>query len=186
MVDLTIKKEMIDVISSMKGKTLKSIEGDYRPKYKAFTEFVRFNMGQFSVEVYSYEEGVKWFWNGDELIDDEASCFTIYKKDLSRHHYQEGWEPVQFLKEEKVSEIIIVRDLIKTNKGDEILVDSGFVIRTNESVYTFSKCDLSSYDIHMNESDRIDMYYTVKKVREDCSEAESNLKASVRRDYVFL
>ena len=45
---------------------------------------------------------------------------------------------------------------------------------------------LSSYDIHMNESDKIDMYYTVKKAREDCSEPENNLKAAVKREYIFL
>lgn len=186
MVDLRIEHKMLEILASMKGKTLKSIEGWYLPKYKGFIEFVRLNMGQFSVEVHSDEVGIKWFWNGDQLIDDEATCFTVYKKDLSRHHYQKGWEPVQLLKDEKVSEVIIVRDLIKTNKGDEILVDSGFVIRTNEKVYTFSICYLGSYDIRMNESDKIDMYYTVKKAREDCSEAESNLKASVKRDYIFL
>jgi hypothetical protein len=186
MVDLTIKKEMIEIISSMKGKTLKSIEGDYLPKYKVFMEFVRFNMGQFAVEVYSYEEGVKWFWTGDKLIDDEATCFTVKKADTKNRYYPKGWRPVQFLKDEKVSEIIIVRDLIKTNRGDEILVDSGFVVRTNENVYTFSKCDLSSYNIYMNESDKIDMHYSVKKAREDCSEPESNLKATVKRDYIFI
>lgn len=186
MVDLRIEQSMLEILASMKGKILKSIEGWYMPNFKVFMEFVRFNMGQFAVEVYSYEEGVKWFWTGDELIDDEATCFTVFKKDLSRHNYEKGWEPVQFLKDEKVSEIIIVRDLIKTNNGDEILVDSGFVIRTNENVYTFSKCGLSSYNIYMNESDKIEMYYTVKKAREDCSEPESNLKATVKRDYVFL
>jgi len=186
MVDLRIEQNMLEILASMKGKTLKSIEGWYLPKYKGFIEFVRFNMGQFSIEVYSYEVGIKWFWNGDKLIDDEATCFTARIVDVKNHCYPKGWEPVQLLKDEKVSEVIIVRDSIKTNKGDEILVDSGFVIRTNENVYTFSKCYLSSYDIHMNESDKIEMYYTVKKAREDCSDPETNLRATVKRDYIFL
>lgn len=186
MVDLTIKHDMLEILTSMKGKTLKSIEGWYKPLSGSFFEVLYLNLGQYSVKINSDEETVQWFWNADELINDEATIFTVVRTDLKNHNYPNGWEVVQFLKDEKVSEVMIVRDLIKNNKGDEILVDSGFVIRTNENVYTFSKCNLSSYDIHMNESDKIDMYYSVKKAKEDCSEPESNLKASVKRDFIFL
>ena len=186
MIDLTIKQEMLEIFASMKGKTLKSFEGWYSPITNSFFEVLYINLGQFSVKVNSDEKDVQWFWNAEELIDDEATCFTVIKKEIKNHYYPQGWEVIQFMKDEKISEVIIVRDLIKNNKGDEILVDSGFVIRTNENVYTFSKCDLSSYDIHMNESGKIDMYYSVKKAREDCSEPESNLKATVKRDYIFL
>jgi len=186
MVDLTIKKDMLAIMASMKGKTLKSIEGWYNPNTCSFFEVVYINLGQYSVKVNSDEEAVQWFWNADELIDDEATCLTVKKTDTKNHYYPNKWEPVQLMKDEKVSEVIIVRDLIKTNKGDEILVDSGFVIRTSENVYTFSKSDLSSYTIHMNESDKIDMYYTVKKAREDCSELGTDLKATVKRDFIFL
>lgn len=186
MVDLTIKKDMVDILSSMKGKTLKSIEGEFQPKYKHFRELVRFNLGQFAVEVYSYEKEVEWYWNSDTLFQDEATCFTVFKKDMSGYSYPKGWSVVKFLKDEKISEVMIVRDAIKNNKGDEILVDSGFVIRTNENVYTFSRCDLNSYAIHMEESDKIDMYYSVKDAKEDCSDSESGLKAKVKREYIFL
>ena len=186
MIDLTIKHEMLKILASMKGKTLKSIEGWYNPVTCSFFEVVYINLGQFSVEVNSDEEAVKWFWNADELIDDEATCFTVRKVDNKNHYYPDKWEPVQLMKDEKDSEVIIVRDLIVNNKGDEINVDSGFVIRTSESVYTFSKCNLSSYDIHMKESDKIDMHYSVRRAREDCSDSEINLKATVKRDYIFL
>ena len=111
-----ITKEMLDILSSMKGKTLKSIEGEYLSGYKKFCEFVRFNLGQFAIEIYSYEKEVQWFWNADQLIDDEATCFTVYKKDLNGHLYSKGWEPIKLLKDEKISEVIVVRDLIKNNK----------------------------------------------------------------------
>ena len=186
MVDLTIKKDMLAILASMKGKTLKSIEGWYNPRFCYFFEVVYINLGQFSVKVNSDEEAVQWFWNSDELVDDEATCFTVKKTDNKNHYYPEKWEPVQLLKDEKISEVMVVRDLIRTNRGDEILVDSGFVIRTSENVYTFSKGNLSSYSIHLKESDKIDMYYTVKKAREDCSEPENNLKSRVMRDYIFL
>lgn len=186
MVDLRIEQSMLEILASMKGKTLKSIEGWYNPNTCSFFEVVYINLGQFSVKINSDEKAVRWFWTGDKLIDDEATCFTVRKTDIKNHYYPDNWEPVQLLKDEKVSEVIIVRDLINTNRGDEILVDSGFIVRTNENVYTFSKCDLNSYNIHLSESDKIDMYYSVGKARKDCSEPESNLKASVKRDFIFL
>ena len=45
MVDLTISEEMIGIMALMKGKTLKSIEGNYWFKCKDFLEIVRFNLG---------------------------------------------------------------------------------------------------------------------------------------------
>lgn len=186
MIDLTIKKKMLEILASMKGKTLKSIEGEYLYKWHRFSEIVRFNLGQFAVEIHTDYIPVKWFWNSDEIVDDEATCFIVIKEDLKRHNYPEGWQIVQFLKDEKISEVIIVRDSIHNNHGDDISFDSGFIIRTSENVYSFSMRYLGDISIHMNESDKIDMYYSVKKAREDCSEPESNLKATVKRDYIFL
>ena len=186
MIDLTIKQEMLEILASMKGKTLKAIEGKYLYQWHRFSEIVRFNLGQFSVEVHADYTPVKWFWNSNEIVNDETTCFIVMKEDLKRHNYPEGWQIVQFLKDEKISEVIIVRDSIHNNHGDDISFDSGFVIRTSENVYTFSMRYLGDISIHMNESDKIDMYYSVKKAREDCSEPESNLKATVKRDYIFL
>lgn len=186
MVNLTMNEDMLEILASMKGKTLKSIEGEYRLPYKNFREFVRFNLGRFAVEVYSNEVGVQWFWNSNHIVQDEATRFMVFKKDLAEHEYQKGWKAIQLMKDEKISEVVVVRDQIKNSKGDEILVDSGFVLRTDENVYTFSKCDLSSYAIHMNESSKIDMYYSVKRAKEDCSDKELGLAARVNREYTFL
>jgi len=185
-IDLTIDKNGLDILASMKGKTLKSLEGEYFQKWHRFSEIVRFNLGQFSVEVFCDYVAVKWFWNTDNLFDDEGSAFFVSKEPLNRHNYPEGWQVVQLLKDEKISEVIIVRDLVKNNHGDEILRDSGIVLRTNESVYTFSMGSIGSTTIFFNDSDKIDMVSSVREMTKYCSDPDHDLKATVKRDYIFL
>ena len=186
MIDLTIKQDMLDILASMKGKTLKSIEGNYDFKSKTFTELIRFNLGQFSTELISDYVPVEWKWGTDHLFQDEATCFSINKMSSSEKRiYPKGCNVTQLLKNEVISEVMIVRDRI-INSGDDILVDSGIVIRTKENVYTFSRCDLSGFWIHMNESDKIDMFYSVKDVRSECTDSEKCLKVTVKREYLFL
>lgn len=186
MINLTIEKNSLDVLASMKGKTLKSIEGEYFQKWNRFSEIVRFNLGQYAVQVFCDYVAVKWFWNASELVDDEGSAFFISKEPLNKHNYPEGWQVVQLLKDEKISEVIIVRDSIKNNHGDEILWDSGIVIRTSAKVYTFSMGSIGGTTIFYKESDKIGMVSSVKDIIKYCSDSEFNLKASVKRDYIFL
>ena len=184
MVDLTIKDEMKEILSSMRGKTLKSIEGNYWFLCKEFSEIVRLNLGQYAVELYVDYVPVKWMWGADHPVDDESPCFTIQKFDLNERRYPEGWKVTQFLKDERISEVIVVRDTIKTNKGDEIVSDAGFVIRTNEKVYSISTWCLG---IYINESDRIDMPLSVTDVREQYTDDYCGVKPlEVRRDFIFL
>ena len=184
MVDLTISEEMIELMASMKGKTLKSIEGDYWFEGKEFSEIVRFNLGQYSVEFYVDYVPIKWFWGADHLIDDEENCFAVTKYGLNERHYPEGWKIVQFLKDEKISEVIVVRDSIKTNKGDEIISDAGFVIKTTEQVYSFSRGGL---DIYLNESNKIDMPLSEKDVKEEYTDEYNSVEVvEFKRDFIFL
>ena len=183
MVDLTINCEMKDVLSSMKGKTLKSIEGDYRFDMKEFTEFVRLNLGRYSVEIYVDYTLINWSLGGDHPVEEEENCFVIRKTD-SEHTYLKGWNPVRFLKDEKISEVVLVRDTIKTNRGDEIVSDSGIVIRTNEKVYSISRTWIK---ICLNESDRIDMPLSVADVTEQYTDDYCGVKpVEVRRDFLSL
>lgn len=184
MVDLTIHEGMREIIASMKGKTLKSIEGYYSFMCKDFLQLVRLNLGQFAIEIYADYVVIKWFWNAGHLVDAEENCFIVKKTDLSRHNYPEGWKIVQFLKDEKISEVIIVRDSIKTNKGDEIISDTGFVIKTVEQVYSFSRGGL---DIYLNESNKIDMPLTVEDVKEQYTDEDNGVEPiEVKRDFIFL
>lgn len=184
MIDLTIREEMIEIMASMKGKTLKSIEGYYSFMCKDFLQLVRLNLGQFAVEIYADYVAIKWFWNAGHLVDAEENCFIVKKTDLSRHNYPERWKIVQFLKDEKISEVIVVRDSIKTNKGDEIISDAGFVIKTVEQVYSFSRGGL---DIYLNESNKIDMPLSVEDVKEQYTDEYNSVEVvEFKRDFIFL
>ena len=183
MVDLTIKDEMKEILSSMRGKTLKSIEGDYRYDRKEFTEFVRLNLGRYSVEIYVDYTLIKWSLGGDHPVEEEENCFVIRKTD-SEHTYLNGWNPVRFLKDEKISEVILVRDSIKMNSGDEIVSDSGIVIRTGETVYSFSRWGLG---IYLNEGNRIDLFWTLKDVKKEFTDDYNGvIPLEITRDYIFL
>lgn len=184
MVDLTIHEEMREIMASMKGKTLKSIEGYYRFKWKEFLQPVRLNLGQYAVEICIDYVAIKWFWGEDKLIDDEENCFIIKKTDLSGHCYPEGWKVVQFLKDEKISEVILVRDSIKTNKDDEIISDTGIIVRTSEKVYSFYR---SCLEIYFNESNKIDMPLSLDDVKKQYTDKDSGVEPiEVKRDFIFL
>ncbi len=184
MVDLTISEEMIEIMASMKGKTLKSIEGNYWFMCKDFLQLVRFNLGQFAVEIYADYVAIKWFWGAGHLVNAEENCFMVKKTNLRKHNYPERWEIVQFLKDEKISEVIVVRDSIRTNKGDEIISDAGFVIKTTEQVYSFSRGGL---DIYFNESNKIDMPLSEKEVKEQYTDEYNSVEVvDFKRDFIFL
>jgi hypothetical protein len=184
MVDLTIDDEMKEILSSMKGKTLKSIEGNYRFLCDVFLEIVRLNLGQYAVELYVDYVAVKLMWGADQPVDDEENCFVIHRFDLNERNYPEGWKITQFLKDERISEVIIVRDTIKTNRGEEIVSDTGIVIRTNENVYSISR---SGIDLRIKESDRIDMPLSVADVTEQYTDDYCGVKPlEVRREFIFL
>ena len=184
MVDLTINDEMKDILSSMRGKTLKSIEGKYDFDRDEFKEIVRLNLGRYSVEVYVDFADIEWFWGADHLVDDEDNCFVIQKFDSGERRYPKGWEVVQFLKDERISEVMLVRDNITMNKGDEIVSDSGIVIRTNENVYSISR---NFINIRVNESDKMDMPLSVEIVRKQCTDDYWGIEpAEVKREFIPL
>ena len=182
MVDLTINDEMKDILSSMKGKTLKSIEGKYDFDRDEFKEIVRLNLGRYSVEVYVDFADIEWFWGADHLFDDEDNCFVIQKFDSDERRYPQGWKVVQFLRDERISEVILVRDTIKTNRGDVIVSDTGIVIRTNEKVYSISRTWI---DLRINESDKIDMPVSVANITDQYTDNRNGVKPfEVKRDFI--
>ena len=184
MVDLTINDEMKDILSTIKGKTLKSFEGKYDFDRDEFKEIVRLNLGRYSVELYVDFADIEWFWGADHLVDDEDNCFVIQKFNSNERRYPEGWKVTQFLRDERISEVILVRDTIETNRGDVIVSDTGIVIRTNEKVYSISR---SWIDLRIKESDRIDMPLSVADVTEQYTDKRNGVKPlEVRRDFIFL
>ena len=117
-------------------------------------------------------------------MDDEENCFVIQKFDLNERNYPKGWKITQFLKDERISEVILARDTIKTNKGELIVSDTGIVIRTNEKVYSISRTWIK---ICLNESDRIDMPLSVSDVTDQYTDDYCGVKpVEVRRDFLSL
>ena len=78
-------------------------------------------LGRYSVELYVDFADIEWFWGADHLVDDEDNCFVIQKFDSDERRYPEGWKVSQFLKDERISEVILTRDTIKTSKGEDIV-----------------------------------------------------------------
>ena len=42
----------MEILASIKGKTLKSFEGEYESERKFFNQFVRLNLGPYAVEIH--------------------------------------------------------------------------------------------------------------------------------------
>ncbi len=142
------------------------------------------NLGQYAVELYVDYVAIKLLWGADRPVDDEENCFVIQKFDLNERNYPKGWKITQFLKDERISEVILARDTIKTNKGELIVSDTGVVIRTDENVYSVSRIGI---DLRIKESDRIEMPLSVADVTEQYTDDYCGVKpVEVRRDFLSL
>ncbi len=65
-----------------------------------------------------------------------------------------------------------------------IISDAGFVIKTNEKVYSFSR---NWIEIFCNESNKIDMPLSVEDVKEQYTDEDNGVEpVEVKRDFIFL
>ena len=178
-------EEMRNILASMKGKTIKSFEGMFYQGQNYFEEQVKLNLGTFSVNLYVNENVPAYFTNGKGVqYTEEISSFAC-SKGLKNEPFNapQGWNVYQFLVNEKVSEVILITDTAKTDKGEEYVIDSGVVIKTDYNTYILSK-GFWTVPIYFNKQEEIETPFTLQNLKEELS--DEGISVSVSRQIRFL
>ena len=128
---------MFGVLAEMKGKTFKSYECTslYPGGYTIGS--LRINLGRFAVDVTCDYHPL----DGDPAGFDEMTWFSCKRADL-KSDFQPGVleEPRQYLVDEVVTGVEVVRDRVDHEHGAVIVVaDVALVIRTKYHTFTFSR-----------------------------------------------
>ena len=89
------------------------------------------------------------------------------------------------MKNEVVSDVLVVRDDINISSGEHIIMDQALIIKTREKAYAFARKDWFIENISITTLDSIKGFRTVKQVKTEW-EDEGRLKVDVKREIMFL
>ena len=180
MVSLRFSEDMRATLSSMKGKTLKSYMGAPLSVdgYVIFVGSVRINLGRSAIDI------TNLFCEADVFGDkDELSCFQCKAVDKNSAFDQCLSGPVmEFMINERVKSVELVTDHVTVSNYDyEIESDMAIIIRTNKTIYTFTRDWCYSEDITVNISHDEPVVYELEKVRENWEDSGDNTVEVKRR-----
>lgn len=178
--------EMLIILSSMKGKTLKSIQGVFIYDKTSTHGNLRLALGQFAVDIecgFHVEPLINF---DDEFFYDEVSYFSCEKKKLTDEFvpYIDD-KTISFVVNEYISEIVLIRDEITVSNGEHYIIDQALSIKTANKAYTFSRREIIDESIYINESDKIEGFQSIKEVK-DAWDGEGRYSVDVNRQFVFL
>jgi hypothetical protein len=178
--------EMLNILASMKHKTLKSFEGDFSSKFDYVDGIFRINFNGFVFDVSCFTQPkLRLNYDGSSSLEDFAVFSCVKKKPSEKIDAYFSNPPLCFVKNEVVSEVLVVRDDINISSGEHIVMDQALIIKTREKAYTFTRKDWFIENISITTSDSLKGYRTVKQVKTEW-EDEGLFKVEVKREIVFL
>lgn len=178
--------EMLEILASMKHKTLKSFEGDFSSKFDSVYGIFRINFNGFVIDVSCFTQPkARLNYDGSFALEDFAVFSCVKKKSSEKIDAYFSNPPLCFVKNEIVSDVLIVRDDINISSGEHIIMDQALIIKTREKAYTFSRKDWFIENISITTSDSIKGFRTVKQVKTEW-EDEGRFKVDIKREIMFL
>lgn len=178
--------DMLKTLSSMKGKTLKSISGVFFRSLDESFDDMRLTLGQFAIDVSCKSHSEPLISYDNKIIYEDVSYFSCFKKKLTNVYTPSiNNKAVSFIINEPVSEVVLVRDDINVSNGEHYLVDRAFTIKTTDKAYTFSIKEIIDERIYFTSSDKIEGFQSVKEVK-DFWNGEGRYVVDVNRQFVFL
>ena len=163
MIDMRFTQEMVDIISSMKNRTIISYQcaeiDDWSRTYGNF----RINLEGYSIEFTNKIKEVPFFGATEDVAGFECKQIdpkTAYTPGIIRE--------IQVVPvEEKVQSVEIITDKINVNHGEyEIAFDNAIIIRTEYQIIMFSRDIWFSETINISDNDDYDSVYPIASVIE--------------------
>ena len=168
-------KEMIEIISSMKGKTMVSYQCPQIDKWSRTYGFFRINMEDYAIEFSNEEKEIPFFDRTEEVAG-----FECKKVDLQKE-YSLGVLIDNVFVDEKVKTIEIITDKIKVEEEDyEITFDNALIFHTEHQTIMFSRDTWFSELINISDNDDFDSVFPIEKVIEEWN-CDGDYKVSVKR-----
>ena len=182
MVNARFSKKMIEVLSSMKGKTFVSYECDEGHGFpRAYGNF-RINLDDYSIDVSNEIQGLSFF-----DIEEDVAVFSCKKVD-SNTPFEPGviGDTRTVFIEETIESVEIITDEINVNKGDyEIVFDTALIIKTEYQTIMFSKDVWFSEVINISDNDDYDNVYPIDAVKEDWNN-DGDYEVTIKRTKVSI
>lgn len=178
--------DMLKILSSMKGKTLKSISGVFFRSLDESFDDMRLTLGQFAIDVSCKSHVEPLISYENKIIYEDVSYFSCFKKKLTDVYAPSiNNKAVSFIINGLVSEVVLVRDDINVSNGEHYLIDRAFIIKTTDKAYTFSRKEIIDESIYYSSSDKIEGFQTVKDVKNSW-DGEGRYSVDVNRQFLFL
>ncbi len=158
-----ISDDIIKILQDSIGKVFTSFEyGAGEAKFSRAYGNVRLNFTGVSLDVSNIEETVNVFGETDDI--------SSFKCVVSKHKF------VPYIEEDTVktdvNEIVtgieIVEDTININGGEQIIIfDQAIIVKTEKSIYMFSRDWQYSELITVSNTEDYDSVYSLNKVKSD-------------------
>ena len=182
MIDARFSKDMITVLSNMKGKTFVSYECEKGYGLPTTYGNFRINLDDYSIDVFNEVESRPFF----DTIEDIAifSCKKVNSKTPYVPYVIAETKVVPI--EENIKAVEIITDEINVNDGEyEITFDEALIIHTEYQTIMFSKGVWFSESITISQDGNYGKVYPVDKVIEDWNN-DGEYKVEVKRTKELL
>ena len=178
--------DMIKTLSTMKGKTLKAIQGVFDYGLSTTDGNLRLVLGQYALDIECYYHNADFLNQDGDVYVDEFAYFTCGRKKLSETFKPfVNKTPISFMINETISEVVLIRDDISVSNGEHVIMDQALVIKTTEKAYTISRQEWFLVSIDITVSDKIEGFPKIKDVKESWN-GEGRYSVDVNREFLFL
>ena len=183
--NLQFSEEMKNILASLKGKKLKSYEGEMISKECCFMNPIKLNISRFSIQLELSFVPLTWTSSLKTRETEDATTFICKKVD---RFYKPFGNPIcAFPVEETISGISVIRDYIGTNMGDSFVFDQGIILSTGNNTYSFIRYSIWDCAVYLKNKKEAEGFYSVSRAREDLkSVVDDDLKISVKREPIVL
>ena len=169
-------KEMIEIISAMKGERIVSYQCPQIDKWSRTYGNFRINMEKYAIEFTNEVKEIPFFDRTEEVAG-----FECKKVDLHTEFKPALIIDVQVVPvDEKVKTIEIITDKIKVEEDYEITFDNALIFHTEHQTIMFSRDTWFSELINISDNDDFDSIFPIEKVIEEWN-CDGDYKVSVKR-----
>jgi len=186
MKNLQLSEEMKNILASMKGKKLKSYEGEMISKEYCFMNPIKLNLPRFSVQLELSFVPLTWTSPIKTQEMEDATTFICKEVDCGQKPF--GDPICVFPVEETISGIAVIRDYFGTNMGESFVFDNGIILSTGSSTISFVRYSIWDCAIYLKNRKDAEEFYSIARARNDFANIADigGLKISVKREIVFL
>lgn len=183
--NLQLNDRAMEILASIKGKKLKSFEGDMISMGNYFMNPIKLNMPRFSVELGLSYVPLEWTSSFKTNEVEDATVFYCEMVDPSKKAF--GNAVCLFPVEETISSVTVIRDYIGTNMGDSFVFDNGILLSAGNESLSFFRFSVWDCAMYLRNKDDAMSFYSAKRARDDFADIiDKKMKINLKREFMIL